>query len=233
MARRCRHRRQRRPLDSANGNRTPPPAATTALQQPNASAPSQSTLLFGPVDALVSAGLTVSLGGRLGGPVVSADRPNHVAGAPRFGWEKCWRTAMVGNTVLTRTSGPVGRPSFHVADFTLSNLRGGAVLGVVVPEFQPRDGPTTSAVETSLAWGYGTQRGRMLHDDEDFDWLGQTCATEGDVVRLELDLECGSLNVQLNGRALGAMVAKGLPAEVLWMVELRHAGDSVRIDRGE
>ena len=123
-------------------------------------------MLFGPIDALVSAGLTVSLGGRLGGPVVSAERPNRVAGAPRFGWEKCWRTAMVGNTLLTRTSGPVGRPSFHVANFTLSNLRGGAVLGVVVPEFQPRDGPTTSAVETSSAWGYDTQRGRMLHDDD-------------------------------------------------------------------
>ena len=154
-----------------------PPAATDSSSPMSATPPpagggGEGALLFGPIGV----GLSVKLGGRNGGPVVSADA-GAANGEPRFAWESSWRTAVVGRTLLTRTSGGVGgRACCHAAEFTLSQLRGGAVLGVVAPSFKPKGGAESSvrspssAVETCLGWGYGTKHGRMLHDDEDYDY---------------------------------------------------------------
>ena len=51
----------------------------------------------------------------------------------------------------------------------------------------------------------------------------------GDVLRVLLDSDAGTLTVKENGTLLGVMVTQGLTVDICWMVSCHAAGSSVRI----
>ena len=51
----------------------------------------------------------------------------------------------------------------------------------------------------------------------------------GDVLRLLLDSDAGTLTVKKNGALLGVAVMSGLTGDLCWAVSCYGAGDSVRI----
>jgi hypothetical protein len=51
----------------------------------------------------------------------------------------------------------------------------------------------------------------------------------GDVLRLLLDSDAGTLTVKKNGTLLGVAVTSGLTGDLCWAVSTAKAGESVRI----
>ena len=52
---------------------------------------------------------------------------------------------------------------------------------------------------------------------------------EGDVLRLLLDSDAGTLTIKKNGMLLGVMVTSGLTGDLCWAVSCHSSGNSVRI----
>jgi hypothetical protein len=53
---------------------------------------------------------------------------------------------------------------------------------------------------------------------------------EGDVLRLLLDSDAGTLTVKKNGALLGVAVTSGLTGDLCWAVSCCDVGNSVRIN---
>jgi hypothetical protein len=71
--------------------------------------------------------------------------------------------------------------------------------------------------------------GYLWHNGDGKDWQGMQPYDTGDVLRLLLDSDAGTLTVKKNGTLLGVAVPSGLTGDLCWAVSSYHAGDSVRI----
>jgi hypothetical protein len=91
------------------------------------------------------------------------------------------------------------------------------------------DPSAARAHTTADFWGMGSASGRLCHNDDAQDWQGMQRYGPGDVLRLLLDSDAGTLTVKKNGALLGVAVTSGLTGELCWAVSCYGAGDSVRI----
>jgi hypothetical protein len=83
---------------------------------------------------------------------------------------------------------------------------------------------------TADFWGLGDSEGNLHHNSNGGQhWQGQQGYGEGDVVRLLLDSDAGTLTVKKNGTLLGVAVTSGLTGGLCWAVASWDADDSVRI----
>ena len=71
--------------------------------------------------------------------------------------------------------------------------------------------------------------GYLYHNDNPQHWQGMQGYDTGDVLRLLLDSDAGTLTVKKNGALLGVAVASGLTGDLCWAVSCFAQGDSVRI----
>jgi hypothetical protein len=84
-------------------------------------------------------------------------------------------------------------------------------------------------------WGMTGSNGTLpvltLHHNGNHghDWQGKQEFTTGDVLRLLLDSDAGTLTVKKNGTLLGVAVTQGLTGDLCWAVTFCGTGDSVRI----
>ena len=71
--------------------------------------------------------------------------------------------------------------------------------------------------------------GDLCHEGDHHAWHGQQGYDTGDVLRLLLDSDAGTLTVKKNGTLLGVMVTMGLTDDMCWAVPSAGVGASVRI----
>eukprot|EP01045_Picozoa_sp_COSAG04_P004560 COSAG04_NODE_200_length_20490_cov_33.582021_1_plen_3559_part_10 len=125
------------------------------------------------------------------------------------------------------------RAGTHTARFTVRSRGPDDPLprvGVVAGEdFVPSRGVWAS--KTSCGWLLSAISGKLMHDSNGSNWPGQPgreTVKAGDVIELVLDVDAGSLAVELNGRQLGLMVSSGLRPPLRWAVDVYK--NSVEID---
>jgi hypothetical protein len=116
------------------------------------------------------------------------------------------------------------------AEVTVVEAGGGMMIGVGRPALDPS---TDFAYTTADFWGLGGGTGVLFHNDNGGQhWQGmQGCGT-GDVLRLLLDSDAGTLTVKKNGTLLGVAVTSGLTGDLCWAVAMspvEDGGSSVRI----
>ena len=87
----------------------------------------------------------------------------------------------------------------------------------------------TDAYTTADFWGMGSRDGGIFHDSGNYNWQGQQPYDTGDVLRLLLHSDAGTLTVKKNGTLLGVAVTEGLTGNMCWAVSSYAAGDSLRI----
>ena len=90
-------------------------------------------------------------------------------------------------------------------------------------------------------WGWGGCTGDLIHRDEFICWyyIDNPMSTvevepecgyrDGDVLRLLLDSDAGTLTAKKNGTLLGTVVPGGLTGDLCWAAAMSEGGDSVRI----
>jgi hypothetical protein len=69
----------------------------------------------------------------------------------------------------------------------------------------------------------------LFHNSRGQYWQGVQGYKTGDVLRLLLDSDAGTLTVKKNGTLLGVAATSGLTGDLCWAVSCAGAGDSVRI----
>ena len=136
--------------------------------------------------------------------------------------------------LLTATAGPVDRPALchervmnsgrSCAEFTMVRAMDMAI-GVGRPTLDP---DAAYAWRTADFWGIHNTGG-FYHDSDFQDWQGMQTYRTGDVLRLLLDSDAGTLTVKKNGTLLGVAVPSGLTGDLCWAMVTLNAGDSVRI----
>jgi hypothetical protein len=107
--------------------------------------------------------------------------------------------------------------------------RGDMMIGVGRPTLVPNAANAWSSVDF---WGMGSNSGKIFHNDNGpggQTWQGRQGYDTGDVLRLLLDSDAGTLTVKKNGTLLGVAVTSGLTGDLCWAVSCYCAGDSVRI----
>ena len=129
-----------------------------------------------------------------------------------------WRPALCGERVMN--SGQ------SCAEVTVVRKPGSLMIGVARPTLDVND---ESAYQTADFWGVGSNTGMLYHDYDARDWQGQQPYRTGDVLRLLLDSDAGTLTVKKNGNLLGVAVTDGLTGDLCWAVCCYSAGESVRI----
>jgi hypothetical protein len=86
------------------------------------------------------------------------------------------------------------------------------------------------AWRTADLWAiHNTGSGHLFHSGDYQPWQGMQGYDEGDVLRLLLDSDAGTLTVKKNGALLGVAVTSGLTGDLCWAVSSCVEGDSVRI----
>jgi hypothetical protein len=102
------------------------------------------------------------------------------------------------------------------------------MIGVGRPTLDPN---TKNAWHTADFWGLGSSVGNLWHnnDGDGHDWEGMEDFGEGDVLRLLLDSDAGTLTVKKNGTLLGVAVTSGLTGDLCWVVACHSSSNSVRI----
>jgi hypothetical protein len=110
------------------------------------------------------------------------------------------------------------------------------MIGVGRPTLNPN---ARDADDTADFWGWYSSNGNVYHDGRHgvptgTTWRGQQTYDAGDVLRLLLDSDAGTLTVKKNGALLGVAVSSGLTGDLCWAVTfLGHTsaavGNSVRI----
>jgi hypothetical protein len=78
-------------------------------------------------------------------------------------------------------------------------------------------------------WGMSNYTGKLFHNNGVQNWQGMEGYDTGDVLRLLLDSDAGTLTVKKNGALLGVAVTSGLTGDLCWAVSCWSAGESVRI----
>ena len=119
----------------------------------------------------------------------------------------------------------------HCAEFRFT-AAGGIHLDVMCGLAWPTlDASRTHCYRTSEFWGMFTGRaskGLVYHEGRGHDWQGCQVFGAGDVLRLLLDCDAGTLTVKKNGTLLGVAVTEGLTGDLCWAVAV-HRADRVRI----
>eukprot|EP01046_Picozoa_sp_COSAG06_P043259 COSAG06_NODE_5643_length_3344_cov_5.052080_1_plen_507_part_00 len=100
------------------------------------------------------------------------------------------------------------------------------MIGVGRPMLDVND---RDAEETSEFWGMHSYDGYLYHNDDTQTWQGKQGYEAGDVLRLLLDSDAGTLTVKQNGTLLGVAVPSGLTGDLCWAVSCAGDGQSVRI----
>jgi hypothetical protein len=130
-----------------------------------------------------------------------------------------WRAALCRERVMNS-----GR---SCAEVTVVRRNGSIMIGVGRPTLDPS---LQYAWTTGDFWGLYSGNGTLYHDDiGDQHWQGEQRFDTGDVLRLLLDSDAGTLTVKKNGTLLGVAVMSGLTGDLCWAVSCAGAGDSVRI----
>jgi hypothetical protein len=112
------------------------------------------------------------------------------------------------------------------AEVTVVRKDGYTMIGVGRPTL---DVNAERAWCTTDFWGVGSGGGALFHNRGSQDWQGMQGYVTGDVLRLLLDSDAGTLTVKKNGTLLGVAVTSGLTDDLCWAVSCYGAGDSVRI----
>jgi hypothetical protein len=139
--------------------------------------------------------------------------------------------------LLTVTAEPRNRPvlcgervmnSGHsCAEVTVVRMAGYMKIGVGRPTLDPS---TEHAYRTAGFWGVAHGTGRLYHiGAHGQNWQGVEGYGTGDVLRLLLDSDAGTLTVKKNGTLLGVAVTSGLTGDLCWAVAAGGQGCSVRI----
>jgi hypothetical protein len=137
--------------------------------------------------------------------------------------------------LVTATDDPEHRPALCLervmnsgqscAEVTLVEAND-MLIGVGRPTLDPN---TADAWETADFWGFGSCTGNLWHNDHAQLWQGMQRYRTGDVLRLLLDSDAGTLTVKKNGTLLGVAVTSGLTGDLCWAVSYYEDGASVRI----
>jgi hypothetical protein len=101
------------------------------------------------------------------------------------------------------------------------------MIGVGRPTLDP---DTENADDTAHFWGIYSKGGRLFHNRGSQDWQGQQDYGTGDVLRLLLDSDAGTLIVKKNGTLLGMAVTSGLTGDLCWAVSM-YADENEEEDR--
>ena len=86
-----------------------------------------------------------------------------------------------------------------------------------------------SAWTTADFWGLLSYDGSLYHNRDAHEWQGRHGYATGDVLRLLLDSDAGTLTMKKNGTLLGVAVTEGLTGDICWAVACNRPGGSVRI----
>jgi hypothetical protein len=140
--------------------------------------------------------------------------------------------------LLTSTAKPEDRPALcrervmnsgrSCAEITVvraDSREDDMLIGVARPTLDPND---EGAWCTAAFWGLGNNSGKLFHNSDAQDWQGMQGYRTGDVLRLLLDSDAGTLTVKKNDTLLGVAATSGLTGDLCWAV-CCHPGDSVRI----
>jgi hypothetical protein len=114
------------------------------------------------------------------------------------------------------------------AEVTVVQRDGGEeLIGVARPTIDPNE---TCAFGSADFWGVESDAGYLFHNGNGQNWQGRQSYDAGDVLRLLLDSDAGTLTVKKNGTLLGVAVPSGLTGDLCWAVSCSGAGNnSVRI----
>jgi hypothetical protein len=112
------------------------------------------------------------------------------------------------------------------AEVTVVRKAGFMLIGVGRPTLDPS---AAKAHTTADFWGVVSDNGSLCHNCSGKAWPGQQGYDEGDVLRLLLDSDAGTLTVKKNGTLLGVAVTSGLTGDLCWAVCCAGADCSVRI----
>jgi hypothetical protein len=144
-----------------------------------------------------------------GALLTATDDPEHRVG---------WRAALCRERVMN--SGQ------SCAEVTVVRKVGGILIGVGRPTLDP----SAKAWQTADFWGIYGSSGNLWHNNGSQRWQGQQGYNTGDVLRLLLDSDAGTLTVKKNGTLLGVVVTSGLTGDLCWAVAMgAGASGSVRI----
>jgi kelch-like protein 30 len=140
-----------------------------------------------------------------------------------------------GGALLTVTANPRNRPALcgervmssgqSCAEVTVVQA-GGMMIGVGRPTLNLN---VQYAYNTADFWGVCSTGGDLFHNGTVQGWQGMQRYGPGDVLRLLLDSDAGTLTVKKNGTLLGVAVTSGLTGDLCWAMACYGEGDSVRI----
>jgi hypothetical protein len=150
--------------------------------------------------------------------------------------QECYATSEDG-ALLTATDEPLDRPALcservmnsgqSCAEVTVVDaVDVNMMIGVGRPTLDVNAG---GAWTTAAFWGVDSGTGRLFHNRANQDWQGMQPYGTGEVLRLLLDSDAGTLTVKKNGTLLGAAVTSGLTGDLCWAMACFGDGDSVRI----
>ena len=138
--------------------------------------------------------------------------------------------------LLTATAYPGDRPALcservmnsgrSCAELNVVRQESDMTIGVGRPTLDPN---AAEAYESADFWGVYCYSGRLFHNGIAPDWQGMQPYRTGDVLRLLLDSDAGTLTVKKNGTLLGVAVTSGLTGDLCWAVCCSTANNSVRI----
>jgi hypothetical protein len=138
--------------------------------------------------------------------------------------------------LLTSTDYPADRPVLcrervmnsgrSCAEVTMVHVGSEIMIGVGRPTLDPN---REDAYDTADFWGMYSHSGSIFHNGDVQHWQGQQGYGTGDVLRLLLDSDAGTLTVKKNGTLLGVAVTSGLTGDLCWAVCCDGTGNSVRI----
>jgi hypothetical protein len=145
-------------------------------------------------------------------------------------------TTSEDGALLTSTAYPADRPALcrervmnsgqSCAEVTVVRKDGCMLIGVGRPTL---DTDAMYACHTSDFWGISGTTGKLCHNDNYQNWQGRQGYRTGDVLRLLLDSDAGTLTIKKNGTLLGVAATSGLTGDMCWAVCCLQAGSSVRI----
>eukprot|EP01046_Picozoa_sp_COSAG06_P039125 COSAG06_NODE_4586_length_4125_cov_1.861401_2_plen_513_part_00 len=110
------------------------------------------------------------------------------------------------------------------AEITVVRDNDGMLIGVGRPTLDPN---AVDAWRRADFWGiFNGDDGVLFHNSiTDQPWHGMEGYETGDVLRLLLDSDAGTLTVKKNGTLLGMAVTKGLTGDLCWAVSYYYAGE--------
>ena len=128
-----------------------------------------------------------------------------------------WRTALCRERVMNS-----GR---SCAEITVERNIGNMMIGVGRPTLDPNT--EEAYYNTGDFWGiHSDLNGTLFHNRGSQAWQGMQGYGTGDVLRLLLDSDTGTLTVKKNGTLLGVAVTSGLTGDLCWAVSMYSAGGS-------